>query len=69
MSSRYHCIANKFVVIPINFLIIPAEELPMLNLPELRIFMAICSKKNKKKNEIKHLGKKLNVNLNKTSKG
>lgn len=27
-----------------SFLIIPAEELPILNLPEFKMFMAICCK-------------------------
>lgn len=27
---------------PMSFLIIPAEELPILNLPEFKMFMAIC---------------------------
>lgn len=34
---------------PINFLIIPADALPMLNLPLFRIFMATCENKIKRK--------------------
>lgn len=31
-----------FFFLPMSFFIIPAAELPMLNLPEFRMFMAIC---------------------------
>lgn len=36
---------NSFL--PMSFFIIPAEELPILNLPEFRMFMAICPSQEK----------------------
>ena len=37
-------------VLPMSFFIIPAEELPMLNLPEFRMFMATCPTQTKQTN-------------------
>lgn len=40
-------ISQLFIFLPISFLIIPAEELPILNLPELRMFMATYPTRSK----------------------
>lgn len=42
-----HKAAVCLIIVPIIFLIIPDALLPILNLPEFRMFMAICPTRSK----------------------